>query len=103
MVQLVIVVVADFDECASLPCRNGASCFDMVNKYRCKCEVGYVGDNCSVGERTVNAVSTPCQCRVNTVSIPRQCHVNWIPLDCHQEGSRGFRKRGCIRREVVKY
>ena len=33
-------------KCSSHPCRNGATCVERANGYRCTCVRGYTGDNC---------------------------------------------------------
>eukprot|EP01051_Picozoa_sp_SAG22_P024773 SAG22_NODE_7025_length_784_cov_1.713869_1_plen_232_part_01 len=54
-------VCTDFDECASAPCQNGATCRDStadrwdghayqvvpLDEFVCECVVGYVGDTCA--------------------------------------------------------
>ena len=44
------MLVLDTDECASSPCRNGATCTDAVNSYTCRCVAGYTGKLCETGE-----------------------------------------------------
>lgn len=41
----------DIDECKSTPCKNGATCVDGVDSYKCQCVAGYDGDNCENGTR----------------------------------------------------
>ena len=36
----------DIDECSSSPCKNGATCTNLVNSYSCSCPNGYTGINC---------------------------------------------------------
>ncbi|WAR04377.1 SNED1-like protein [Mya arenaria] len=36
----------DIDECASMPCLNGATCMNDVDMYTCTCAAGYHGVNC---------------------------------------------------------
>ncbi|MFT7805709.1 protein eyes shut homolog [Arapaima gigas] len=38
--------VCNLQECASVPCLNGASCADLINKYACFCREGYTGKSC---------------------------------------------------------
>ena len=40
---------ADIDECESEPCKNGASCHNMINSYRCSCADGFTGHICDNG------------------------------------------------------
>ncbi|CAH1800163.1 unnamed protein product, partial [Owenia fusiformis] len=37
---------ARFDDCASAPCLNGASCEDGMNTFTCSCAFGYQGTTC---------------------------------------------------------
>ena len=39
-----------FDECASNPCENGASCVDGPLGYTCECAKGYKGTHCEIGK-----------------------------------------------------
>ena len=41
---------SDINECQSSPCENGGICKDFVNGYNCKCDPGYEGPNCEIGE-----------------------------------------------------
>ena len=46
-------------ECASQPCKNGATCQDLENDYNCTCQAGWTGKKC---EDDVNeCVPNPCQ------------------------------------------
>ena len=40
----------DINECATDPCRNGATCVDDVNKATCQCAEGWTGDTCESGQ-----------------------------------------------------
>ena len=42
--------ISDIDECASLPCLNGATCIDGVNGYVCLCAPGWTGTDCSISK-----------------------------------------------------
>ena len=45
-----ILKFADIDECVPAPCKNGATCVDLVGGYRCDCVPGYTGSNCETGD-----------------------------------------------------
>ncbi|XP_064617081.1 protein crumbs-like isoform X2 [Liolophura sinensis] len=49
----------EFNECASRPCHNGATCVNRINGYECVCVRGFNGTNCkdSINE----CASNPCQ------------------------------------------
>lgn len=40
----------DYDECASEPCVNGATCSNEASQFSCSCAPGYVGVVCENGE-----------------------------------------------------
>ena len=42
--------ILDINECASNPCKNGATCNDYINMYNCTCPPGYYGYNCQKGK-----------------------------------------------------
>lgn len=46
--------ISDFDECHSNPCRNGATCVDGFNTFRCLCLPSYVGALCEQGKSCCN-------------------------------------------------
>jgi len=43
-------IIVDIDECASNPCQNGATCFDLVNEFFCGCNNGYSDDVCGTSK-----------------------------------------------------
>ncbi|KAH3831279.1 hypothetical protein DPMN_104541 [Dreissena polymorpha] len=43
--------ITDIDECATNPCKNGASCINGQNQYTCTCAAGWQGTNCDHGMR----------------------------------------------------
>ena len=45
-----VFLSTDFNECASLPCYNGGTCIDGVNKYTCQCMAGYTGEDCKTSK-----------------------------------------------------
>jgi hypothetical protein len=49
----------EINECASNPCRNGATCVDAVNQFSCVCVPGFSGTLC---QTDINeCASNPCQ------------------------------------------
>ena len=42
------------DDCASQPCKYGATCVDGDNSYTCSCAPGFSGTNCTVGEYSMH-------------------------------------------------
>lgn len=49
----------EIDECESNPCRNGATCHDLIAMYSCECLPGFDGINCEVD--LDECASQPCQ------------------------------------------
>ena len=46
------ILSENIDVCTSSPCQNGGTCVHGINyttTYICKCDVGYVGQNCTKG------------------------------------------------------
>lgn len=39
----------DVDDCASAPCRNGATCRDRLDAFVCECAPGWTGPTCAEG------------------------------------------------------
>jgi len=52
VLQHLILIFSDIDECSSNPCQNLGTCNGGVNMYTCTCAAGYTGDNCETGEIT---------------------------------------------------
>ena len=42
-------IITDIDECASSPCKNSATCHNLIGAYRCECKAGYDGVICDRG------------------------------------------------------
>ena len=46
------------DECASVPCQNGATCVDSTNAFSCTCVAGFSGVLCQTN--IDECASAPC-------------------------------------------
>ena len=48
----------EMNECNSRPCKNNATCIDLLSGYECKCKKGFRGTDC---ELKIDCQSQPCQ------------------------------------------
>lgn len=44
-----LCLVSDIDYCNNVTCKNGGSCVDGIDKYKCSCSAGFSGDHCETG------------------------------------------------------
>lgn len=49
----------NIDECAKQPCMHDGECTDLVNDYKCTCDVFYTGKRCQ--HMIDDCASHPCQ------------------------------------------
>ena len=54
--KIILTVLADINECSSLPCQNGGTCVNMPGSYLCRCRTGYSGTNCDTSK---NCMAVP--------------------------------------------
>lgn len=56
------VFVSDINDCESNPCKNGGTCIDGVNSYKCICSDGWEGAYCETSECVVSLGQTALGC-----------------------------------------
>jgi predicted outer membrane repeat protein len=54
-----LACVDEDDQCLSLPCQNGATCYDGKNSFTCECVPGFEGFTCATN--TPDCANQPCQ------------------------------------------
>ncbi|KAK2174775.1 hypothetical protein NP493_778g04036 [Ridgeia piscesae] len=79
-------ICEDINECASSPCRNGATCTDAVNSYTCLCVAGYTGKFC---EDIDECASSPCEnegtCTDAVNSYTCRCVAGYTGTHCETD------------------
>ena len=53
----IIQRISDVNECASAPCKNGATCVDLLAHYRCDCAPGFTGVTCESKQKFLQNIS----------------------------------------------
>ncbi|XP_074657166.1 uncharacterized protein LOC141910330 [Tubulanus polymorphus] len=78
----------NYDDCASAPCLNNATCRDEINSYTCTCQPGFIGINCEIN--VDDCSPNPCN-----VTGTRSCidGVDQFTCSCRD----GFAGRDCSR------
>ena len=44
------IFLTDMNECDKSPCKNGGTCSNSPGSYTCKCQDGWIGNNCDQGK-----------------------------------------------------
>ena len=78
----------DIWECGSLPCQNGAECYEHeglgIGSYDCKCDPGYTGVHCEI--EIDWCISNPCQnlgiCDWHFNMYICTCEPGWTGVHC---------------------
>ena len=52
-----MLLLTDFNECVSSPCRNDGTCVDRPNEWSCLCEAGYAGRQCERGKHLMSKIN----------------------------------------------
>ena len=55
----------DINECISIPCLNGGTCKDEVNRYTCTCDPNHKGTHCEIGRLKFIFISS----KLNSIGI----------------------------------
>ena len=83
----------EVDECQSNPCKNGATCIDDLDGYKCQCRNGYTGLDCEVAIDYCANVSPTKRCRnggtcrniPETASTVCDCPAGFTGLYCQDD------------------
>ena len=43
-----VILNADIDECATMPCSADSNCVNLVNMFMCDCDAGFAGVTCEI-------------------------------------------------------
>ncbi|KAH3714912.1 hypothetical protein DPMN_057614, partial [Dreissena polymorpha] len=85
--RLRALMAHDINECAPVPCKNGATCSNLLNAYSCTCAPGWQGTNC---EQDINECSpAPCKnsatCNNLLNTYLCTCAPGWQGTNCDQD------------------
>jgi hypothetical protein len=75
------------NDCELNPCRNGGTCFDFINSYKCICPNGYIGKHCE--ENYDDCKNRPCanggECADGVNDFTCTCTPGFTGKDCSAE------------------
>ena len=82
-VVLGVACETNIDDCASNPCLNGGTCYDLVNGYSCSCRQEFVGRTCS---ESMCGSNNPCRNGATCHGAGRcLCARGFLGADCSIE------------------
>ena len=50
LINIIVSMFADIDDCTDTSCLNGGTCVDGVDTFTCTCLPGWTGTNCEFSE-----------------------------------------------------
>ncbi|CAB3977978.1 neurogenic locus notch homolog 1-like [Paramuricea clavata] len=75
----------NIDDCASGPCKHGATCVDGIENYNCTCFPGFMGRNCEIEIKECK--SNPCK-HGRCVDLINEyaciCDTGWMGKNCDE-------------------
>ncbi|KAH3780553.1 hypothetical protein DPMN_158370 [Dreissena polymorpha] len=79
----------DTNECATVPCKNGATCTNLQNAYSCTCSPGWHGHSC---DQDINECAlAPCKNGATCTNLQNAfsctCSPGWQGNNCDQDAS----------------
>ncbi len=73
-----MVCETNIDECAINPCKNNATCQDLVNDYNCNCSGNYTGKDCEI-DSSARRLQSPTEYKCSTSANGEVCENGGVP------------------------